>query len=260
MTNPYNTQVMPQNGYDSYQPIQPQPRQSGGFGALTSIGTGALAGGVYGHFKYKNPLKHGEASDSFVRKALQAYAKNGGQDEQAVLFSKKKSVLEKLKGVKTAEQFANVVNNNSIIAEKFGDGVIPTDTGLESLKKGNLKKTLKALREKIQKSIELDMQNMKNSISTCWDAEKKKFSKDALADETMYKSIKNTHNKILTNKTLKYAGIGALVAAGLSIAGKLFYNSRMAAYQQAQAMQADPMIQQQMMAQQQMAGMPNQVA
>lgn len=251
MTNPYNTQAMPQNGYNAYQPIQPQPRQSGGFGSLTAIGTGAAAGGVYGYLKYRNPLKNGEASDKFVNKALKAYVKKSGQDESMALFTKKNSILQKLKGIKNANQLADLVNNNSVIAEKFGD-VIPTNTAVESLSKGNFKKTMKSLKEKIQASINLDMQNMKNAVSTCWDAEKKKFVKDSLSDETMYKSIKSAHRDILTNKTFKYAGIGAAIVAGLSIAGRILYNHRMAAYQR--AMQADAM------AQQQMAGMPNQIA
>lgn len=221
MTNYYsaNTGSMyPQSGF------QPPQKRSGGsaFGVMT---LGALGGGAVGYFKNRYPVsKDGVVADSFAKEVFNKNLNKNASSDVKKYFKQLKEVLKKIDGVKTPDEFKNLVNANKYIIEEQCKG-ISSETLLDTVNTANIKTSKEALKKSLEGIMNFELLKTKNAIKLGWNSESKKFIKSPeFKDAKLFDIIKNTKSNMQWKKALKYGGITAGVMGALTVGYKMFAN------------------------------------
>lgn len=247
MTNSYGMVNQPQQNYVNY-PMMHQSNQganaaAGVFGAAT---LGFLGGGTYGYLKNRRPVKHGEVTDFFAKKAFDRYIDKGLDSSKKKFYTQAKDILKKLESVSTPEKLKSLLNKNKAVNTYAFPGFTVnemcnalTSANLD-VNKDNLQKALDAVYNK-------DIETMRGHVKLCWDSQKKKFVKPSFVSEKIFDSIKSTASKLKWNEALRMGGIGAAILGGATLLYKAgtSYMAKLAQKRQIEAFQNAMMEQQQ---------------
>ncbi len=237
MTNSFGIANQPQQNYVNYSMIQ-QPNQGGGLGVFGAATLGFIGGGTCGYLKHRRPVKNGEVTDTFVKKAFDRYIDKGVEQHQKNFFIQAKNVLNRLDGVDTPERLKTLLNDNNAVKEKVSTA-FNVDEACSILQSSNLSTYKDRLKEVILSNFNKEKETVRNAISSCWDGEKKKLVKVDEVSEKLFNAIKSTASRLKWNKALKYGGIGAAIVGGLVLTYKstVAILTRVAQKRQMQAMQ-----------------------
>ena len=196
---------------------------------LGSLLTGAAIGFAGGaavtvgvdYFKSRKPVNgNGEVSEKFAKRVLDRIISKDYVAKGKAFFNQKKNVLKNIDASKTPEKFRKLMQKNKAFCSTLCDG-ISLETMCNTVTKENIKGKISAIKQRVQASLSTEIQNIKDSISLCWDKENKKFVKPKGVDDKLFKIIKNTKNDINWQKVCKNGGIAAgvlgLITLGLTM-------------------------------------------
>ena len=189
-------------------------------GAAVGFTGGALVTAGVDYFKNRKPVSNGgEVSESFAKRVMDRIISKDYVAKGKEFFNQKMNVLRKIDASKTPEKFKKLMKKNRAFCQTLFDG-ISLDTMCNTVTKENIKGKISAIKQRVQASLATEMQNIKDSVSLCWDKENKKFVKPSGVDDKLFKIIKNTKNSVNWKKAAKYGGItaGVFGAATLALA------------------------------------------
>lgn len=240
MTNSYGTMMPPQDiAYQKAFPVYAQERKPNVLAGALTTSAGAFLGitgasAAVDYFRHRKPVKDGVVSDSYAKKVFEKMV-----NKNIVAKGKEycKQGLEVLKGlgkVSNPEEFTKLMKKFKKYTSTLCEGVT-FETMLKTVNKDNIQDKVSVLKNKIQASLETEIQNVKDAVKACWNSEQKKFIKPQEIDENFFKIIKNTKNSVNWKKAFKHGGIAAGITGVLTLgyAGYIKY----AQAKQLQAMQ-----------------------
>ncbi|MBR1776505.1 hypothetical protein IJ750_05485 [bacterium] len=225
MANPYSAGNQSQMMYN-YQAFQPQVQgnSSGEAGEALGMATlGFLGGGGYGYFKYRHPVKNGEVSDTFARKAFDRYINKGLDSKKKTFYEQAKKILKKIDNVGTPEEFKSLLTKNKAVNNYAFPGFTLKEM-CNAVTSSNLNVNKENMKNALDTAYKKDMETMRGYVKLCWNAEKKKLVKQGFIDNKIFNAIKDTCTKTKWLNTLKYGGIGAGILGGVTLLYKSVMN------------------------------------
>ena len=237
MTNPYNAGQPYINNY------QNNPYMNGNFNSRPSIFANAVGSAALGFtagsgvslvsdfVRNRKPVKNGEVSDSFAKQVLDKIVDKGYSFKNKEFFNQKTALLNKLKKIKSPEEFSKLMKKYKTYASTLFDGM-SLDSVCKTVNKENLKGKVSAIKKRIEATLEPEIRNIKDTVKLCWDSENKKFVKPKNVEEKIFKVIKNTKNNIQWKKMLKYGGITAGVFGAVTLVYSMLMNKNNLNYEE----------------------------
>lgn len=238
MSNQYSMPLsygnQPPLSYDEriQSPVVIKERPSSAPAAMFGGIVGLAAGSVIGA-KQHPYMKNGIPTDTFAKKAYDKYMKHAPAAEQES-YGQYKEVLKKLDKVKTVDELKTLINNNPKAADEISTALEKTtDEYLSTITESNLSSNKETIKRKLEAGNATRFQNMKNQITTCWDAATKKFVKPASMDDPTFKAIKKSANMIKSKFIAVWALSSAAALGIVSFIGhKLYQHKKESANQQ----------------------------
>ena len=227
MSYSYNTeQLYPQNNIQNNPYIyqyynQPSAAEKTIKSACLGFAGGAAVSAGADLIRNRKPVNNGEVNNSFAKQVLDKIIKKGYTFKNKDFFNQKISLLNKLKKVKSPEEFAKLMKKYKTYASTLCDS-ISLDSLCKTVNRDNLKGKVSSLKKRIEANLESELRNVKDIINLCWDSENKKFVKPKSVNDNIFKVIKNTKNNIEWKKMLKYGGIGAGILGALTLGYSVF--------------------------------------
>ena len=186
-------------------------------GAAVGFASGSTITATIDYFKNRKPVNsNGEISEKFAERVMERIISNDYVAKGKAFFNQKMNVLKNIDASKTPEKFKKLMQKNKAFCSTLFDG-ISLETMCNTVTKENIKGKISAIKQRVQASLSTEMQNIKDSISLCWDKENKKFVKPSNIDDKLFKIIKNTKNDINWKKVCKYGGITAGVFGAVTL-------------------------------------------
>lgn len=219
MTNSYGMVNQPQQNYLNYSMMQ-QPNQGSGIGVFGAATLGFLGGGTIGYFKHRRPVKDGAVTDTFAAKAFDRYVNKGLEQPKKDFFNQAKNILKKIDGIDSPEKLKSLLKGNKAVSDYAFKNGFSVDEFCNVLTSSNLGASKDNLTKFVKSLYDKEKEVMRNAISACWDADKKKLVKSPEVNDKAFKAIKDTASKMKWNKALKYGGIGAAIFGGAVLAYK----------------------------------------
>lgn len=214
MVNSYSNPLTygPANGPVEYSGMQPQKKKDKSipFG----IGGLAVGGGVAGYVGYrKNPYisGKGDPTDTFTKNAYEKFINTISGDEKT-LVTQRKELLKEIDKTKSVDDLKTLLENKKMAAkDALGSNY---DDIVHNLTENNLSQNKSSIKKSLKTQEENSLLKMKNWISSCWDKDKKKFSKADSVSDDAFKAIESATKGAKGKLIAKYAAIGA-VTTGL---------------------------------------------
>lgn len=206
--------------------IKPGVKVAAG-GAVLGAAGGAIIGSC------QNPyMTNGVPTDTFARTAYDRYVKKADEAVRKS-YGQYNEVINKINSVKTTDELKTLLNNNPEAAKEVSTALnTTTDEYLSKVTESNLSSNKATIKQKLESANQTRYQDMKNEISRCWDAEKKKFVKPDSVDNKIFKAIKRSCGQVRAKFIAKYAAIGAAVTGVISYAAYKIIKARQQNIQQ----------------------------
>lgn len=234
MTNPYNVKYSPYeqqiNPYNNQYLQQEQVYYNNNNsspvgncikGAIVGFTGGTAVAAGIDYFKNRRPVKNGEVKDSFVRRIFDNMIKKNYLSKGKDYIKEKLEIFKNIDSATTPENFKDLLNKYKKCSSSLFDG-LSLKTVCETVNSENIKGKISTIKEKIQSSLKMEYQNIKDTVKLCWDSDKKKFVKPKNIDDKLFKIIKNTKNSIDWNKACKAGGITAGILGILALGYSFF--------------------------------------
>ena len=174
----------------------------------------ALSGGVLGATAglLKNPyMTKNTVSDSFAKNVYENYL-NLSSDSLKNSYNESKDIIKNINKIKDKDELKNLLNNNPHASKEIYVAINQTpEEFLKSIDNSNLSKNKDVIKEKLETTNNLRIQDAKNKIANCWNKNAKKFENKLDIDEKFFNAIESTKKKITTKQILIYAGIASAI-------------------------------------------------
>lgn len=177
---------------------------AGGIAAVVGAGGGVIVGS-----KINPYMKNGVPTDKFAKLSYDRFVKSASDDVRQS-YDQYKEVLKKIDKVKDADQLRTLMNNNPE-ASKVVSEPLHKETAefLSLVNETNLSSNKTIIKDGMKNAINARHADMKNNISSCWDAGK--FVKPDGMDDKMFEAIQKTTKRVKAGCIAKWAGISAAV-------------------------------------------------
>ncbi|MBR2430209.1 hypothetical protein IKB17_01940 [bacterium] len=228
MTYSYSNPVTygPQQNGVYYEDPSKKKKFTAGSAAATGVVLGGTVGAIIGARNKSFVSKEGEFTDSFVRTTYDNYMNKAGENSSKA-YKESLKILKKIDSVSSPEELKNLLNANPEAAEEICNELKKSpDDFLKNVTKRNLNKNKRTIKTKINANNTTRLQDMRNQIDLCWDANKRKFIKHENVSDDVFNVIKNTKNKIKWSAIGKNALVGAVCTGIFGFAFTKIFNKK----------------------------------
>lgn len=217
MTYSYSTPSYVQNNPYGYQIAPYRAEKKSSMPAATAGAVAGLAGGaIVGARKSTPYMVNGVPTTDFVKLVYNKYLPKASEAEQ-LAHKQGNEIINKLNSIKTVDELKILLNNNAEASKEITETLHTSlDEYLNSVSDKNLTSNKDLIKQKMELSEKLRLENFKNKITQAWDAEKKAFAKPDNMDDAVFKAIKDTTGKAKTKFIAKYAAATAAIAGAVT--------------------------------------------